>query len=129
MEMTVRVSLSNMETYFVKIAGKVNVPSKVSIGHNFKLTMDCSVTQESKEDNEDGTFNVISKLVPITAEIVKDNGEIIKARDPRKNSTKVRNLLHWKWQQSNNPQDFEEYYTKFTNYVLANMDTVISQLK
>lgn len=117
------------ETYYIKIVGKVNVPSKIEIGHNYALKMDCSVTQESKEDNEDGTFNVISKVVPITAEIVKSNGEIVKARDARKNSTKIRNLLHWKWQQSDNPTDFEEYYTKFTNLVLLNMDAFISQIK
>lgn len=117
------------ETYFIKIVGKVNVPSKIDIGHNYKVMMDCSVTQEQKEDNEDGTFNVVSKVVPITAEITKDNGATIKAKDPRKNSTKIRNLLHWKWQHSNITEDFESYYTRYTNWSLANMDLVINSMK
>lgn len=117
------------ETYYIKIQGKVNVPKKIDIGHNYRVVMDCSVTQEQKEDNEDGTFNIISKVVPITAEISKDNGETIKAKDPRKNSTKIRNLLHWKWSHANSTEDFESYYTRYTNWALANMDTALELLK
>jgi len=118
-----------METFFLKIVGKVNIPERLSIGHNFKVTADCSITSETKSDNEDGNFDVIFKAEPITCEISQDNGKIIKAKDPRKNSTKIRNLLHWKWQQSNSAEDFESYYTRFTNYVLVNMDALISTLK
>lgn len=115
--------------YFLKVSGKVNIPTSMSIGHNFKVTMDCSITSENKIDNNDGTFDVVYKIEPITCEVLKDNGETVKAKDPRKNSTKIRNLLHWKWQQLNKSTDFEEYYNKFTNYVLANMENIIETIK
>lgn len=107
------------ETYYVKISGKVNVPSKVDIGHNYRLTMDCSVTQEMKEDNEDGTFSVISKMVPITAEIKKDNGEVVKAKDPRRNSQKVRNYLYKEYCHEGYVEDFDRVYDAFTLEVMA----------
>ena len=117
-----------METYYVKIQGKANIPRKLSIGHNYKVVADCSITSETRTDNENGDFDVVFKVEPVTVEIQKDNGDIIKAKDPRKNSTKIRNLLYFKWKESNEAIDFEEYYTKFTNTVLANMDALISKI-
>ena len=119
----------NNETYYIKIIGKANIPERLEIGHNFKLTADCSITSESKSDNEDGTFDVIYKMEPVTVDIIKSNGQTIKAKDPRKNSIKVRNLLHWKWQQSNSSEDFELFYTRFTNHTLANMEMLIASMK
>lgn len=116
-----------MDTFFIKIAGKVNVPLKIDIGHNYKLVMDCSVTKEEKEDNEDGTFSIISKVVPITAEISKDNGAVVKARDPRKNSTKIRNVLWAVWKDKNNETDFEQVYNRATNWIVRNAELIIDQ--
>jgi len=121
--------LGNMETFYVKITGKANIPERLEIGHNYKLTADCSITSETRTDNENGEFDVVFKVEPITVEIQKDNGKVVKAKDPRKNSTKIRNLLYFKWKESNEAVDFDEYYTKFTNVVLANMDTLITKLK
>jgi len=118
-----------METYYAKIQGKANIPQALSIGHNYKVVSDCSITSEAKEDNEDGTFNVTYKLEPITMEICKDNGSVVKAKDPRKNSTKIRNLLYFKWKESNEAIEFDEYYTKFTNTVLLNMDALMAKTK
>lgn len=108
-----------MDTYYAKIQGKVNIPIKLEIGHNFKLTADCSVTGESKEDNEDGTYSYVAKLVPITAEITKDNGPTIKAKDPRKNSQKIRNYLFKAYSDEGYVEDFDEVYDSFTLEVMS----------
>jgi len=118
-----------MENFYLKITGKANIPERLSIGHNYRLVADCSITSETKTDNENGEFDVTFKVEPVTVSISKDNGKIIKAKDPRKNSTKIRNLLYFKWKESNEAVDFEDYYTKFTNIVLANMDTLITKMK
>lgn len=118
-----------MENYYVKIIGKCNIPNKLGTGHNYGLTADCSITSEQRIDNQNGDYDIIYKLEPITATITKDNGEITKARDPRKNSTKIRNLLYFKWKELNEPIEFEDYYTQFTNTVLSNMDALIAKQK
>jgi hypothetical protein len=105
--------------YYAKIIGKVNIPVPLSIGHNFKLTADCSITSESKEDNENGEFSVTYKLVPITAEIVKDNGETIKAKDPRKNSQKIRAFLFKCYASEGYTEDFDLVYDAFTQEVMS----------
>lgn len=108
-----------MENYFIKILGKANVPERVDIGHNYKLTADCSVTQEQKVDNHDGSYDIIFKVEPVTIEIQRDNGEIIKAKDPRKNSQKIRNYLFKIYSDEGYIEDFDKVYDMFTNEVMG----------
>lgn len=111
------------ETYYAKIIGKANIPVPLNIGHNFRLTADCSVTSESKTDNEDGTFDIVFKVEPITIEITRDNGETIKAKDPRKNSQKMRNYLFKHYHDEGFVEDFDLVYDAFAQEVM--METPI----
>jgi len=99
-----------MENFFLKITGKVNIPERVSIGHNYKLVADCSITSETKIDNDNGEFDVVFKVEPITAEISQDNGAVIKAKDPRKQSVKFRNYLYKLWMEDGCIYPFDEIY-------------------
>lgn len=107
------------EVYYIKIQGKANIPNALSIGHNFKITSDCSITSQTKTDNDDGTFSVTFKAEPITVEIQKDNGEVIKAKDPRKNSQKIRNYLFKHYFNEGVIEDFDRVYDAFTLEVMA----------
>lgn len=101
----------NENLYFLNIRGKVNIPMPITIGHNYRLIADCSVVSENKSDNEDGTFSITYKLVPLTAEIGKDNGPTLKAKDPRRNSEKFRKYLYKLWMEHEaNIYDFQEVY-------------------
>jgi hypothetical protein len=112
--------------YFLKISGKVNIPCPMAIGHNYKLVADCSVVNEMKCDNENGEFDIIYKLVPITAEISKDNGETIKAKDPRRNSEKLRKYLWKVWSDSEwCLLPFDDVYTATTNEVMSIMPVIL----
>lgn len=117
------------ETYYIKVSGKANIPKRLEIGHNYRVIMDASITQEQKNDNNDGTYDVIFKVEPITCEISKDNGEVIKAKDPRKNSVKIRNKLYFLWKESNEPMEFDDYYTTITDYITHNLESIINDLK
>ena len=98
------------EIYFLKIQGKVNIPTRVEIGHNYKIVADCSITSETRIDNDNGEFDVVFKVEPITCEISKDNGAVIKAKDPRKNSQKFRNYLYKLWVEDGCIYPFDEIY-------------------
>lgn len=106
------------ETYYIKLQGKANIPKALFIGHNFKITSDCSIVSESKEDNEDGTFSVIYKAVPVTIEIERDNGEVVRAKDPRKNSQKIRNYLFKEYSNEGFVEPFDDVYDAFTLEVM-----------
>lgn len=108
-----------METFYAKIIGKANIPQRLEIGHNFKITTDCSVTSETRSDNNNGEFDVVFKIEPVTMEIVKSNGEIIKAKDPRKNSQKIRNYLFKIYHEEGFVEDFDSVYDAFTYEVMG----------
>jgi len=117
------------ETYYVKIVGKANVPNPVPIGHNYKITIDASVTQEQKDDNEDGTFNITYKAEPITMEITADNGKITKAKDTRRKSQLMRSLMMKKWKDNNVATDFEEWHDRLYNQMMSDLDNTILKIK
>lgn len=106
-------------TYFIKLQGKANIPTPLEVGHNFKIVADCSITQEQKDDDEKGGFDITYKAVPLTVEITKDNGEVIKAKDPRRNSLKVRNMLWKEHFNEGNTQDFDSVYDEATWVILG----------
>jgi hypothetical protein len=110
-----------MENYYVKIQGKANIPSALSIGHNYRLTADCSITSEQRTDNEDGTYDLVYRLEPITVEIGRDNGEVVKAKDPRKNSQKLRNYLFKLYHDEGYTEDFDRVYDAVTLEVMGMM--------
>lgn len=114
-----------MENYFVKIQGKANIPTALAIGHNYVVMNDCSITSEQRVDNNDGTFDVIYKAEPLTMTIQKDNGETVKAKDPRKNSVKIRNML-WKefFNDTGGAEDFDKVYEQATWVILSMMPTI-----
>lgn len=107
-----------MNEYYIKIQGKANIPEQLAIGHNFKINCDASIVSESKEDLENGTFAITWKAVPVTVEVTKNNGEVVKAKDPRKNSQKIRNYLFKVYSEEGIVEDFDKVYDAFTLEVM-----------
>lgn len=116
-----------MLTYYIKLQGKANIPKELGIGHNYKISSDCSIVSESKEDNEDGTFSIVYKAVPVTIEIEKDNGEVVKAKDPRKNSAKIRNYLFKEYTREGFVEEFDRVYDAFCLEVMSRTPELLEQ--
>lgn len=107
-----------MENFYIKLQGKANIPTALAIGHNYRLTSDCSITSETRSDNDDGSFDITFKVEPITVEITRDNGEVVKAKDPRKNSQKIRNYLFKLYHDEGLVEDFDQVYDAFSVEVM-----------
>lgn len=117
------------ETYFVQLRGKVNIPKKVSIGHNFKLELQGSVTDERRSDLENGDFEVTSTFRPITCEIKTDLGETIKGKDTRSRSQQLRAIMYRKWEMNDDFRGHEEQYEAAMRWCIANADYIYEQSK
>lgn len=115
------------DTYYIKLQGKANIAEPLSIGHNFHIDADCSITGENKTDNEDGTFSVTWKAEPVTVTVTKDNGEKIKAKDTRRNSQKIRNFLWKLHEQEGYGEDFERVYDEATWIILRDMPITLRE--
>ncbi len=107
-----------MDTYYIKVQGKANISKPLNIGHNFKVVADCSIVSEQKSDLENGEFAITWKAIPVTIEVTKSNGEVIKAKDPRKNSQKIRNYLFKSYADEGFTEDFDAVYDAFTLEVM-----------
>ena len=122
-----KIPLLMNEIYYIKVAGKANIPKPLYIGHNFQIKADCSIVSEQKSDLENGEFSITYKAIPLTIEILKDNGEVVRAKDPRKNSQKIRNYL-WKiYYDEGYTEDFDRVYDEFTQEVMSVTPTLLKQ--
>lgn len=117
-----------MNNYFIRLQGKANIPEPLYIGHNFKIEADCSITQEHKIDNENGEYDIVYKAEPVNVTITKDNGEIVKAKDPRRNSEKFRKYLWKLWSDEGMLTPFDEVYEKVTLKAMSEMPRYLREI-
>lgn len=110
----------------LKLTGKVSIPEPVEIGHNYKVLIQGSITSESKEDNNDGTFNMTFKFAPVLVELVTSKGQTIKAKDKRKLSQRLRGRLFMIWQESHTDQDFDQFYETSMSKLIQNVDNFLT---
>lgn len=100
----------NIGSYILKIGGKVEIPSELVAGHNYKVTIEGSVPSFEMSDNENGTFDMTYKLKPIRVELVNEMGVTLKAKDPRSNSNKARSQALAIHMEKCTNVDFEVFY-------------------
>lgn len=110
-----------MDNYFIKITGKVNVPEMISIGHNYELLLKGSVTDEKKEDAENGYYEYTATFRPITGE-AKILGKTLKFKDVRSRSTQLRSVLYKIWEGSEDPRESDTAYEDTMRYILAHAE-------
>lgn len=119
---------TNLNNIWLKIAGKSNIPETLEIGKSYSIANNVEITKEEKSNNQDGTFDLIYKAEILTTEILKDNGETIKAKDTRQNSVKIRKVIYAIWSQKNTSIPFDIFYDKFTNLIIHNADNLSDKI-
>ena len=120
--------METINDYILKLTGKVSILEPLELGHNYKLLIDGEVTSVTDTNNQDGTKNRVYKYEPILCTIQKDNGETIKAKDARSNSTKIRKVLYAVWLQKNSDLDFDNFYDRFTALIISNVDALTDKI-
>lgn len=113
--------------YILKLSGKASIPEPLAIDHNYKLSIDGEITDERLTNNHDGTYNKYFYFKPILAEIKKDNGEVIKAKDTRSWSTKVRKMLYRIWEQNASSLTSEEFYDLVMRHIVLNLEEIAAE--
>ncbi len=108
-----------MDSYCVKLQGKAEIPEPLKIGHNLRTTIEGSITSETIEDNEDGSFTHVYKFAPVLVELIKETGETIKAKDVRSRGQQLRGVLWRRWKNLNEPISFEEYYDQEMTRIIS----------
>ncbi len=110
----------------LKLQGKVNILEELILDHNYQIALKGQITNKSEESNQDGTFVVSYTFRPLVVEILTDKGQVIKSKDTSKRSKALRNRLFLLYQESQTSDDFETFYTKSMNYLIGNLDILLT---
>lgn len=116
---------NTIDTHFVKLLGKGNIPEGLGIGRNYTLKASGTVTSKTEADNDDGSHTFYYKFKPIVIELVTDKGKSIKAKDTRSLSQLFRNRLWAKWNKNADGTDFDTYYDRIMQNLINNADEIV----
>lgn len=122
------MEITTPNNIWIKVTGKSNIPETLQIGKSYSIANHVEITKEEKSNNQDGTFDLIYKAEILTTEILKDNGETIKAKDTRQNSVKMRKVIYAIWSQKNTSIPFDTFYDKFTTLIIHNADNLADKI-
>lgn len=98
--------------HVIKLSGKATLLEPIDISKKYKVEVDGSVISTTDEDNQDGSYTRYYKYQPVLVRVLGDLGEVIKAKDIRKWSQKLRAVITHRWEESQEPIDSEEYYDR-----------------
>lgn len=113
-----------MDTYNVKLSGKLNIPEQLEIGKDYHIAIEGSITSITKKNNEDGTYTLDHKLEPLKFELLRSDGTTLKA-DKTRLSQKLRSraFIHEQQYQS------ENMYEYFIKKAIIHFDEIIDYVK
>lgn len=128
----IKIYLSNMDTHFLKITGKMNIPKELEVDKSYTIALDWACTDTTKKSNQDGTYTFVHSFQWIHCMINSELWERILAKDTRSNSTKLRASLKWKY--DNTPElyskydSFETFYDLFFIQIHRKLEFLISEI-
>ncbi len=100
-----------MDTKYIKLTGKAEIPDDLEIGMNIGVAIDGTITSKTESDNNDGSHTKYYKFEPVIVKMVDEKGKVIHTKDIRKWSQKMRSALWKEWNNVKTNEDFDiEYY-------------------
>lgn len=106
-------------SHWLKLAGKVNIDRELHLDHGYKVRIEGAIPSSQDISNEDGTYDRVYKFIPILCEIEDEKGEVIKAKDTRSYSQKLRRRLYQCWEVHQTDLTHEEHYERVMKYILS----------
>lgn len=113
-----------MNSHTVKITGLSEIESPLEIGKSYEIKSKTECTSITKTNNDDGSFTFRFLLRQIQTEIIREDGEVIRVRDNKKQSQKLRSqLVAIAIDRGEDPEKFyEDTMVKFRHYTLEILD-------
>ena len=99
-------------SHTLRITGLAELPEPLEIDKDYLLSVNAGITGITKRTNEQGGFVYTYSAKQRTCEILKDNGQIIKAKVKGSPSKKLRQILWLVWDRSDKSVDEETFYIR-----------------
>ena len=110
----------------LRLSGKVSIPEPLEIGYDYQIAIKGQITGRSEDDNHDGSHNLTFKFEPLSVEILTPQGKTLKSKDKQKMSQKLRSRIYLAYQDSQTQDDFDIFYQKTMNYLMSNLDLILT---
>jgi hypothetical protein len=115
---------------YIKLSGKAEIDRDLETSHNYHISLQGSITSITDTDNQDGTLHRAFKFEPVKVELLNELGEIIKAKDTRKEAQKTRAWAYKYWEEAQlGDMDFDTFYHKFQVLCRTNMEEIVKNIK
>lgn len=118
------------DNYLIKFSGKgASIPEPLSIGKNYKVTIEGTVSGHDERDENDGSYTHYYRLEPVRVELVDDAGHSIKAKDTRSVSQRTRAWFFKAWANIGADYTFDELWEGVNRIVCGRRDLLIDEFE
>lgn len=118
---------NNVNEHILRITGSASLPEKLDY-KSYLVSANVDVTDIKKKRREDGTYDFIYSGRMLTAEVLKDNGEVLTAKDKTRISQKLRHRSWIAHQEHNIQMDTEDFYERVGKGIILYYDDILRML-
>lgn len=84
-----------MNSHTLKINGSSELPEALEIDQTYKVVIEADITDIRKKTNHDGGYTYVYSAEQTTAEVIDKLGQVIKTKDKKKQSKKLRDQIYF----------------------------------
>lgn len=117
-----------VNSHILKISGNAELPKELTLGMNYKITLEGTVVKSQDSDNHDGSMDKLFTLKPVFIELVDEKGESIKAKDTRSESQLFRGVLKKIWIEKNITLEFENFYSLVYKRMYKYLNAIVEEV-
>ena len=118
---------NNVNEHILRITGSASLPEKLDY-KDYLISINADVTDIKKKRREDRTFDFHYTARMLTCDVLKENGEVITAKDKTRISQKLRGRAWAAHQEHNIQMDVEEFYEKVGKGIILYYDDILRML-
>lgn len=107
-----------INSHILRLQGKAELPRAVTIGSNYHISLEGSITNFTQSDNEDGTHNRTYTFKPIKVSLLDPLGETLQLKDARSKSQLLRGRFFGIWRTQNINMPFEQWYDSVMDAII-----------
>ena len=121
--------MKEINSHKLRILGTVELPQAIGEGKNYHVSVEGEVRGSSIDTNDDGTFDKTYKLKIATLELLNEKGQVMKAKDRRKMSQRLRGAIYFYGTENDPDVPEEKFYEQTMGKIITNLDKIIPFLK
>lgn len=120
-----------IKSNILRVSGEAELPQALENGKSYHIGAEVEVRDVRHPVNDDGSYDQIFIAKPFSVEILKDNGQILKTKDKRSVSKRIRGRHHyWFLDRGEGGEEAEEaHYRWLGGAIITHFDALVEFLK